>query len=280
MVQARDAAILALDLGMVSVAIISVSNNSRARERDPHGRCGGHDLALERDLQPVGQWEKPLGGDDRGGERRQRHLLARRPQQREEPDHRGREIRRQRPAIRSGRARPTSPSATTTSWAAAAPASSRRVATTSPSKTAPSGASRSGPTSRGPTTLRSVTTPFPRSRSTAFDLSGIQNGTISGNSISLNVPNGTKHSDAIQFFGGHMTNITIQNNLIETNNTMSHGIYGATAPRAYYQEHHDRPQHHRRRPDARHRGRGDQRAEDHQQHRPAGHSLGPTRACR
>ena len=52
---------------------------------------------------------------------------------------------------------------------------------------------------------------------------------ISGNSISLHVPVGTKHTDGIQFWNtgeNHpSTGITIANNHIETNNTASHGIY-------------------------------------------------------
>ena len=55
--------------------------------------------------------------------------------------------------------------------------------------------------------------------------------TISGNSISLKVPNGTKHTDGIQFYNtgtnDPMTNVVVQNNRIETHNQMSHGIYAA-----------------------------------------------------
>lgn len=65
-------------------------------------------------------------------------------------------------------------------------------------------------------------------------MSGMQNGTISGNSISLNVKNGAQHSDGIQFYGGHMSNVTIQNNLVETNNKVSHGIYGGNGSSSYY----------------------------------------------
>ena len=65
-------------------------------------------------------------------------------------------------------------------------------------------------------------------------MSGIQTGTISGNSISMNVKNGTKHTDGIQFFGGNMSNVTIQNNLIETHNTQSHGIYGGNGGNSFY----------------------------------------------
>ena len=75
-----------------------------------------------------------------------------------------------------------------------------------------------------------------------------------------------------------MTNVTVQNNRIETNNQMSHGIYAANGianrPRQLLDllpQRHDRPQHRRQRPGERHRGRPDHRAEDHQQHPAAGH---------
>jgi hypothetical protein len=59
----------------------------------------------------------------------------------------------------------------------------------------------------------------------------IHDAVISGNSITLDVRSGTKHTDGIQFYNtgtnDPMTNVMVQNNRIETNNTMSHGIYAA-----------------------------------------------------
>jgi parallel beta-helix repeat protein len=64
-------------------------------------------------------------------------------------------------------------------------------------------------------------------------IAGRMDGAVfSGNSISLNVPDGTsgaKHTDGIQFYntapGDPMSNIVVRDNHIETNNTISHGIY-------------------------------------------------------
>jgi len=60
----------------------------------------------------------------------------------------------------------------------------------------------------------------------------VHDATISGNSITLDVKSGTKHTDGIQFYNSGsvndpMTNVTVQNNRIETNNPASHGIYAA-----------------------------------------------------
>jgi hypothetical protein len=60
----------------------------------------------------------------------------------------------------------------------------------------------------------------------------VHGATVSGNSISLNVPSGTSgavHTDGIQFYNttpsDPMSNVVVRNNRIETNNTISHGIY-------------------------------------------------------
>src|SRR4029079_15530941 len=59
----------------------------------------------------------------------------------------------------------------------------------------------------------------------------VHDATISGNSISLDVPTGTQHTSVIKCWNTEandpMTNVTVQNNRIETNNSMSHGIYAA-----------------------------------------------------
>jgi hypothetical protein len=59
----------------------------------------------------------------------------------------------------------------------------------------------------------------------------VHSTTISGNSIKLDVKSGTKHTDGIQFYNTSgndpMSNVTVQNNRIETDNVMSHGIYAA-----------------------------------------------------
>ena len=109
----------------------------------------------------------------------------------------------------------------------------------------------------------------------------VHDAVISGNSISLDVPKGRQahRRDAVLQFRHQRSaaNVTISNNRIETNNSQSHGIYmnneiaDAAADLGLLQEHHDRQQHRRQRPGERHRGRGDQRAEDHQQHPAAGY---------
>jgi hypothetical protein len=60
----------------------------------------------------------------------------------------------------------------------------------------------------------------------------VHHATVSGNSVSLNVLPGTaeaKHTDGIQFYNTNgndpMTDVMVQNNRIQTNNTISHGIF-------------------------------------------------------
>ena len=64
----------------------------------------------------------------------------------------------------------------------------------------------------------------------AMIVGGVHNALFAGNDISLNTPNGRKHTDGMQFYnngGIRSSDVTIRNNTIETHNSTSHGIYFA-----------------------------------------------------
>ena len=59
-----------------------------------------------------------------------------------------------------------------------------------------------------------------------MSIAGIHDGTISGNSISLNVKNGTKHTDGIQFYRRRHEQCHDPEQPDRDPQPMSHGIYG------------------------------------------------------
>ena len=64
----------------------------------------------------------------------------------------------------------------------------------------------------------------------AMIVGGVHQAVFAGNHISLNTPQGRGHTDGMQFYntgGSPLSDVTIRDNVIETHNSSSHGIYMA-----------------------------------------------------